>query len=749
MSEFSPTPEQAAVIQSEAAQLLVSAAAGAGKTGTLVQRYLRFVEQGYSPREILAITFTRKAAAELRTRIVQELSQRGDEEAARAALTGPIQTIHGFCERVLRENSLSAGIDPDFEILEGSIRMVDEAVRRTIEDPPDMPEIAAVFRVLTGNLDRDGRHRLESMLHKAIERVRGTGSKPQDLTEAFPDAMTTLTRSYSALAESLGTPVAQWPPGFPDGALEFLESAGAKIPKAIRVVPNQDPEWAALVTGLAHMVAQAWRDLESRMRREQQFDFTLMEQLCVELMETSEEVRARVGSRYRVALIDEAQDNNPVQHRLLANLRAQSVTWVGDIQQSIYGFRLAEPRLFKQAMDEMEHLRLTINHRSVPGVQRFVDRVFGQVWGDDYVPMLPPSTTPDFERAVELWVQKQKDTRQIAEWTAQLIAENGIRKRDVGVLVSRGAMGVELKRYLDRLEIGSRLIGRQSYYTRMEIRDVANALRAVADPNDDFAMLAMLRSPFARLSNDGWATLALSRPVLSALREVTLSAEDQAEIQRFRTWFEPLVEVADRLPAWEIIAELYATSPFLANLARHPQSATLLANTRKLLTLAAKRPDMGPVEFAEEIREIPRLNAREDEASIHDEADDLVTISTIHSAKGLQFPYVVVAETTEKLSKGGKEDVLFDPRRLLLSSEGPNSPIHRWLRSEHQIGLQAEMWRVMYVALTRAQSKLCVVVSGSGNFGREIATKAGFKNEGNYPDSLTVRTASDSQDGAS
>lgn len=749
MSEFSPTPEQAAVIDSNAGHLLVSAAAGAGKTGTLVQRYLRFVKQGYSPREILAITFTRKAAAELRSRIVDELNQMGEAEAARAALTGPIQTIHGFCERVLRENSLSAGIDPDFEILEGSIRMVDEAVRRTIEDPPEIPEVAAVFRLLTGNPDRDGRHRLESMLHKAIERVRGTGTKPQDLTESFPDTHTTLARSYSALADSLGTPVVQWDEDFPEGALDFLESAGAKIPKAIRVVPNEDREWAALVTGLAHMVAQAWQDLENRMRREQQFDFTLMEQLCVELMENSEEVRNRVASRYRVALIDEAQDNNPVQHRLLANLRAGSVTWVGDIQQSIYGFRLAEPRLFKQAMDEMEHLRLTINHRSVPGVQRFVDRVFGEVWGEEYVPMLPPETQPDYEAAVELWVQKQKDTRQIAEWTAQLIAENGIRNRDVGILVSRGAMGVELKRYLDRMEIGSRVIGRQSYYTRMEIRDVANALRAVADPYDDFSMLAMLRSPFTRLSNDGWAMLALSRPVLSALGEVSFSADDSAEIERFRAWFEPLVAVADRLPAWEIIAELYATSPFLANLARHPQSATLLANVRKLLNLAAKRPEMGPVEFAEEIREIPRLNAREDEASIHDEADDLVTISTIHSAKGLQFPYVVVAETTEKLNKSGKEDVLFDPRRLLMSTEGPNSPIHRWMRSEHQLGLQAEHWRVMYVALTRAQKKLCVVVSGSGNFGREIATKAGFKNETTYPSTLRVRTASDPSDGAS
>ena len=108
-----PTEEQRLVIESPAKQFMVTASAGAGKTFVLVERYLWMIEQlGFEPHEILTITFTRKAAAEMKERIVGRLRSMGQFDRAQIAETGPIQTIHSFCERLLRENSLAAGIDP-------------------------------------------------------------------------------------------------------------------------------------------------------------------------------------------------------------------------------------------------------------------------------------------------------------------------------------------------------------------------------------------------------------------------------------------------------------------------------------------------------------------------------------------------------------------------------------------------------------------------------------------------------------
>jgi ATP-dependent exoDNAse (exonuclease V) beta subunit len=110
--------EQLLAVEETESLFSIRAGAGAGKTFVLVHRYLRhIVDEGMSPDQILAITFTKKAAASMKQRIVGELRDRGLAESAQIAETGPIQTVHSFCERVLRENSLEAGIDPEFSVL--------------------------------------------------------------------------------------------------------------------------------------------------------------------------------------------------------------------------------------------------------------------------------------------------------------------------------------------------------------------------------------------------------------------------------------------------------------------------------------------------------------------------------------------------------------------------------------------------------------------------------------------------------
>ena len=129
------TLEQRKAIEANDKQLVVQAGAGAGKTRVLVERFLRHViEDKYGADEILTITFSRKAAAEMKRRIVTALRDAGRWEDAQIAETGPIQTIHSFCERLLRENSLVAGLDPQFEVLDevDSVAWLEEALQESL-----------------------------------------------------------------------------------------------------------------------------------------------------------------------------------------------------------------------------------------------------------------------------------------------------------------------------------------------------------------------------------------------------------------------------------------------------------------------------------------------------------------------------------------------------------------------------------------------------------------------------------------
>ena len=143
-------PIQKEVVEAREPHLVVIAGAGAGKTSVLVQRYLRFVREGIPPSNILSITFTRKAAAEMKKRIVDTLREEGLFEAAREAETGPIQTVHSFCERLLRENAIAAGLDPEFEILAEAAKAEarEEAIQGAMGDPPDESSVRNLLHEL-------------------------------------------------------------------------------------------------------------------------------------------------------------------------------------------------------------------------------------------------------------------------------------------------------------------------------------------------------------------------------------------------------------------------------------------------------------------------------------------------------------------------------------------------------------------------------------------------------------------------
>ncbi len=746
------TEEQERVVLADVPAFTVRAAAGSGKTSVLVLRYLEHVvTQGLRPDQVYAVTFTRKAAAEMKRRVVSRLRADGRAEDARLAETGPIQTIHGLCERLLRENALEAGVDPEFTVLEGPLRTTvqEEAVRHAIRVAPDeSPEAAALLQLLGGKRSFRGPGGLHAALRQHVtgllDALRSSGLTRERLEADYATPEVTVATWAAAMAEDVPALIAEVAGAFDGGWLDRATAAKGttKAPAWLRPTIAEDLEATARDTcGLMRYVLEAWAALDSEMEARQAFDFALLEAKTVRALEGNPTVRERVRRQVRAVLVDEAQDVNPVQYRLLDALGADRVMMVGDPQQSIYGFRMTDRRLFIDRSERQECFDLSVNHRSRPGVLAFVDKVFQQEWGEGYRPMLAPvASTGDDPFAVvsppmlgvELWPMEAKATPALAERVAEVVEELGDANR-VAVLMRGNRELSEIARHLSLRRIDSRRTGGgERFYARMEVRDVANALQALCDPYDDYTLLCLLRSPFVGLSMDGVVQLADRRPVFDALAEYGQGSDpDRVRVARFLAWFEPLRQRADRVPAWETIGPLLDRSPYLPTVAKRRFGRQTVANVRKLLSLAAGEPGTGARAFAEHVRTIQRLDHREGEALAVDDDTPAVTLSTVHGAKGLEWDTVIVGDTLARLGKPRPDEISRDARRGLVEARlrGKGTAMGDYLRSREKESAVEEDLRLLYVAMTRARERLCVVVGpgpGQDTLAGRVARAVGF-----------------------
>lgn len=731
-SPFALSEEQLAVVSAAAPRFTVVAAAGAGKTSVLVERYLRHVlEDGLRPDDILTITFTKKAAAQMKERIVRRLNELGRTADAQVAETGPIQTIHSFCERLLRENSLEAGLDPGFEILSEShaSRMAAACIREALASPLDEePQAEELISYLAGKRPAFGENKspygiLESAVGKVLSEIRGCGvtfevfcdrhRSPSILRLAWESILLSEVpeEAREAFDQAIGA-------SFAERLRSAVKAAGVRMPAWLKggLDPSAEEEALRHTCGVAQLAAAAWWRLDRDMQRAQALDFTALEERAVRLLARSEVTRRRLREQVKVVMVDEAQDLNPMQYTLLRHLDVAQEMLVGDHQQSIYGFRQADVEIFNRRASSSEALRLSRNFRSTPGILRFVDFVFGRQW-DGYVAMSEVTGPMDFDAdggrdfsGVEIWRQPKDDYPGVASYVAELLVE-GVPPKEIAVLVrdSIGAQAVE--HALRTAGIPARVAGgTERFYTRLEVRDLANALRAVADPYDDFSLLACLHSPVVGLSLDTVFLLGREANVVERLASFEPPVqEDAARLNGFLEWYEPLRKIADRLAAWEVLAEIFARSRLIESLARRDKPEQLLANVRKLLSLAAQEPDLGPLDYAERIREIQDLRHKEGDAPADADDADIVTIMTIHKAKGLEFPVVVLPQTNKRLAATAKELVV-EPRLGLVATKFGKLPslMHRFLTERRKERDEREEFRVLYVALTRAKSRLCV-----------------------------------------
>jgi ATP-dependent exoDNAse (exonuclease V) beta subunit len=708
------------------------------------------IEDGVAVDRVLAITFTEKAAAELKARLRRRFLELGERELARAAEGAWVSTIHGLCSKLLRRHSLLAGIDPEYQVLDETraARLATDSFDRALEgfldeSDPSRLDLAAAhtpdkLRRMVTTVHSKRRSAGEDRPELPEIDAPQLGDEREDLESALDGALRDL--ALSAGSSNVDTAIEKLErcrdtlAAVPRGEVGDPAIFADLVVKTGRTTALQSEAMAAAGTALdawigACAARRAYGDYvllrellhgysgcyaEAKERRSA-LDFEDLELLACRLLEQNDALRERYRDQFVHLLVDEFQDTNRLQIRLLRLLAGEDgrLFTVGDEFQSIYGFRHADVTVFREFRSTAaEHDRvrpLKVNFRSRPEILDALNETFGPHWGDDFQPLEPGavaapagdqlqldlngSTPRGGETAVELLLVDQAaarwkelgeepfgpslsgatawraaEMRLLADRVRRLIDEDGWAPSDVVVLM-RAAVDMPLyERALRERGVDTYVVGGRNYWAQQQVADLRAYLGVLANPLDELALYSLLGSPLGALSLDaigliGVRARRLKRDPWWALTAAdgsdglldSLPDRDRARLPAVLARVAEHRALAATVPLERLLDRVITDSGYDRALLALPDGRRRMANVRKLMRLArAFEADQGGDlrAFIDHLAEQDLLSAREGEAPL--EAEDLqaVRLMTIHAAKGLEFPVVCVAD----LGRSGRGD---------------------------------------------------------------------------------------------
>ncbi len=745
-AERPPTPEQHAAIEAEGL-VFVSAGAGTGKTAVLVERFVRAIDRGVDVGSILVITYTERAAAELRSRIRARLGELGRRELTRELDEAWISTIHGFCLRLLKQHPFAAGLDPRFRVLDESQAAVlraeafDDALAEfCAREQPDRLALLATY----------GSAALRRMLTSVYETLRAAG---RGLELPIGDAP----GIEEAAARVLETA------GGSDEAARLIELVGRRPqPEALldlsgyAVKGDDDYEQARDALEQAALNAVAARDralLERLLQsfegsyqaakdRESALDFEDLQLRARNLLRDDSSIREREQLRFRQVCVDEFQDTNRLQCELIDLITRGELFFVGDEFQSIYRFRHADVEVFKERREQVgEVLPLTQNWRSRPEVLAVVNELFGATFGDEFQKLVAAGRFPDPASgpAVELLVTdkasykdsgvswRSGEARAVARRVRELVETGEAEPGEIVLLFAAGTDAEQYEQALRELDLPTYRATGRGYFGQQQVVDLLGYLRLIHNRYDDEAFVTVLASPFVGVSNDGLVVLrrnATRRPLFTAVEKGLpegLAERDRQLLQAFRQRYDRLTVVAGTVGLERLCEQIMVEHDYdLAVLAQW-DGRRRYANLRKLARLARSYEELRGADvegFVRFVSEQDAAGVRELEAVAEEEGAGAVRLLTIHAAKGLEFNVVVVADAgRERLSTRGEEIICLPDGRFGFKVVDPitgrrvGAFEYDEVRDAEEAAAEAERLRLYYVAMTRAIDRL--IVAGS------------------------------------
>ena len=467
-----------------------------------------------------------------------------------------------------------------------------------------------------------------------------------------------------------------------------------------------------------------------------------------------EKIRREIG----VLLVDEFQDTDAIQAEILERLAGDDLIGgklflVGDSKQSIYRFRGAQPSIFgtyRERFPQAGRLNLTVNFRSVPGVIHFVNALFADAFpGDEHVLKPAPEAVSLEGPAVHfLWAgstasadeRRAVESRVIAVTLKQKLA-NGwpirdgrstrpAQQGDVAILFRSLNDASIYEQALASEQLDYHVVGGSAFFAQQEVIDLINVLSTVEDPQDPLALAGTLRGPFFGLSDEGLYWLATTGPNhlvdgFDRWQSVAeLSPDDREVASEAARSLESWRRHKDHKPVAELLEQILQESGFESALMGEFLGGRKRANVRKLVKIAREFDNHGGftlADFVARLRADWKNPPREEQASTTDEHGQAIRLMTIHQAKGLEFPIVVVPDLDRKpphLLPSATIHPILGP--LAIPSEGDPDDLNpepwslgwKLFDTEEKRAENEEAIRLFYVAATRAQDYL-ILSSGT------------------------------------
>ena len=700
------SPEQSAAAHAgPQGAFLIAAGPGTGKTFTATERFCWLVEQGVPPDRILTVTFNDRAAEELRLRITRELAERRPQLGPEVLDSAWIGTFHGVCARLLDEFAYLVGAPRE-------LRVLDETGQRLFEQ-------------------------------RLVARLRSGAAAPLD-----PDAFTALSvedlddllrSGLRFLLKLKGRGIT--PDRFRERALELHADQAVASPNGAGGNDGWHAELEAI--GVLYLVYRTYEDaLHAEGLRD--FDDLILE--VIGALERVPEFRRRCRERFRYLLVDEFQDTNRIQLELIRLLAADdfgNVSAVGDAKQSIYGWRDAEIENIRSRFTG-RRLPLTHNRRSYQEIldcaTDFIRRDRDFAAEPDLVATRGPGNRPV---TVVMAPDSRTEARSVAE-TIRRLNVGGRAFSDIAILAhSIRMLPREFEDELRRQGIPYLTSGGSGFFDRQEIKDVLALLRLTENPMDDGALVRVLQGPVVRLPDSGMYRLATRRFGRSGMRLrdcfeesgregfPEMDAKVAAQAVRLVGLTDRLGGLRDALTVADILNRLLEETGYLrwAELrAQRDGSPRALLNLRKVFQLASRFERnlalAGVGDFVRHLDQVIDAELPVGEAAEQTATTDAVSLLTVHSAKGLEFPVVFLVNLRPPRPR--------DTERLFFDPDGLGFVMKYWRGDKHPrfketspgapaVALaMGERRRIVYVGLTRTKDALYVTATREEQSPRDV-----------------------------
>ncbi|MDD3559071.1 MAG: UvrD-helicase domain-containing protein [Melioribacteraceae bacterium] len=592
---------------------MIVAGAGSGKTRVLTYKIAYLIKSGkYTPSSILALTFTNKAAGEMKERVVELVG-------AKAAKIW-MGTFHSILARILRAEAKKLGYQPNFSIYdrEDSVSLVSNV----------MSALNISLESLTAN---SVQHKISSLKNQMIS--------PQDYEESF--------------AQTLHE----------------------------------------------KKIVEIYREYNKRLFENNSMDFDDLLLKPIELFNSDQKVLQKYRKQFKYILVDEYQDTNKAQYEILKMFTTTRIKLcvVGDDAQSIYGWRGAEIKNmldFEKDFPKAKIFRLEQNYRSSKTILNAADSIIKK--NTDQIQKTLWTENNDGEQLTIMKCADEKDEAyQIAKKIKKEVTSKKLSFNDIAILYRVNSQSRALEEALRREKIPYKIIGGVEFYRRKEIKDIIAYLRVITNQDDEESLLRIMNYPQRGIGNTSISKMiAFARKLdislfttMSRVFEVIEVKERiQKNVKQFKLLLDKYIDLKEELSLAELtstlmdelgILKLYKEENTPDSLARHDNVVELLNG---ITEFTKENPDATIDTFLAEVSLVAGIDSMDDE-------ENSITLMTIHSAKGLEFPIVFVT--------GCEEDIF---------------PLNPKFDSDSNI---SEERRLFYVALTRAERKVFITYARS------------------------------------